>query len=93
MELLTYYAKEFGGTKELCKDVGESVTTEDAVGKLKAAGVFEKVIKRISADIEKNCTERVAASMKIGVMIYSNVYGLLGQSESVTNLLSYMEGK
>ncbi|MEG0829122.1 MAG: cobalt-precorrin-5B (C(1))-methyltransferase CbiD [Anaerovoracaceae bacterium] len=87
MELLAQHCKKIHSTDEVIKRLEECVTTEDAVALLKSYSIEEKVISSVLSEIEKKLNEYVNNQMEIGVIMYSNFHGYLGESANAKSLI------
>lgn len=86
MELLTAHAALFGAPVPLLARMMESVTTDDALGCLREAGLMEPVMSRLMERMEFYVNQRVQGGLEAGVLAFSKVYGILGQTEKVPDL-------
>lgn len=87
MELLTVHAALLGAPTDLLKNMMECVTTDDALGYLKEAGLLEAVMERLMEKMEFYVDQRVQGQMELGVITFSKVYGILGQTRKVSGLV------
>ena len=86
MELLTVHAALLGAPVELLQKMMECVTTDDALKYLKEADLMETVMERIMEKIEKYMNQ-VGHQLELGVITFSNVFGILGQTKNVPDLV------
>lgn len=86
MELLTVHAALLGAPVSLLSQMMESVTTDDALKHLQEAGLREQVMERLMERMEFYVNHRVQGSLEIGVITFSKVYGILGQTKKVPKL-------
>lgn len=86
MELLTVYAALLGAPVLLLSRIMESVTTDDALRHLKEAGLMEPVMERLMERMEFYVNHRTQNRLELGVLTFSKVYGILGQTEKVPEL-------
>lgn len=87
MELLTVHAALLGAPVSLLSRMMESVTTDDAIGYLKEAGLLEPVMERLMERMDFYVNQRVQSSLELGVMTFSKVHGILGQTKNASKLL------
>lgn len=87
MELLTVYAALSGADTELLKKMMECVTTDDALKYLKEAGLLKPVMDRLMERMEFYVNHRVQNQLTVGVITFSKVYGVLGQTDKVPALV------
>lgn len=86
MELLTVHAALLGAPVLLLSRIMESVTTDDALRHLKEAGLMELVMERLMERMEFYINHRTQNRLELGVLTFSKVYGILGQTEKVPEL-------
>lgn len=86
MELLTVHAALLGAPVLLLSRIMESVTTDDALRHLKEAGLMEPVMERLMERMEFYVNHRTQNRLELGVLTFSKVYGILGQTEKVPEL-------
>ena len=87
MELLTVHAALSGAPLPLLQRMMECVTTDDALKYLKEAGYLEKVMGRLMDKMEFYVNQRAQGSLETGVITFSKVYGVLGQTVHVDGLV------
>lgn len=87
MELLTVHAALLGAPVELLQKMMECVTTDDALKYLKEADLMEQVMERIMEKMEFYVNQRAQHQLELGVITFSNVFGILGQTKNVPDLV------
>lgn len=87
MELLTVHAALLGAPVELLQKMMECVTTDDALKYLKKADLMEPVMERIMEKMEFYVNQRAQHQLELGVITFSNVFGILGQTKNVPDLV------
>ena len=87
MELLTVHAALLGAPVELLQKMMECVTTDDALKYLKEAELMEPVMERIMEKMEFYVNQRAQHQLELGVITFSNVFGILGQTKNVPDLV------
>lgn len=87
MELLTVHAALLGAPVELLQKMMECVTTDDALKYLKEADLMEPVMERIMEKMEFYVDQRAQHQLELGVITFSNVFGILGQTKNVPDLV------
>lgn len=93
MEQMEKYAREVDGSTEIREKLLACVTTEEAIALLKEEGLWEEVLKRILQDVEVHCRNRVAEKLSVAAVMYSNVYGYLGETSLARELFKKTEKK
>ena len=87
MELLTVHAALLGAPVELLQKMMECVTTDDALKYLKEADLMEPVMERIMEKMEFYVNQRAQHQLELGVITFSNVFGILVQTKNVPDLV------
>lgn len=87
MELLTVHAALLGAPVELLQKMMECVTTDDALKYLKEADLMEPVMERIMEKMEFYVNQRAQHQLELGVITFSNVFGILGLTKNVPDLV------
>ena len=72
---------------ELLQKMMECVTTDDALKYLKEADLMEPVMERIMEKMEFYVNQRAQHQLELGVITFSNVFGILGQTKNVPDLV------
>lgn len=93
MELLTVHAALLGAPVSLLSRMMESVTTDDALQYLKEAGRMEAVMERLMERMEFYVNQRVQNRLELGVITFSKVYGILGQTGKASDLARKIAGQ
>jgi cobalt-precorrin-5B (C1)-methyltransferase len=87
MELLAVHAALLGAPVELLEKIMECVTTDEALKYLNEADLTEAVMKRIMERMEFYVNQRVQSQLEIGIITFSKVHGILGQTGRVPELV------
>lgn len=86
MEILGYHAAVAGASGEVLEQLGECVTTEDAISVLDREGLREETIRSILKSLDRKLGERVHHAVEIGAILFSNQHGYLGETEGASPL-------
>lgn len=89
-ELMAAAVLRAGGGADLARKILATNTTEDALKILKEEGreeLFEASMKSITDRIAYYLNSRVQGRIETGAVIFSNVYGMLGRTENVPDLM------
>ncbi|HBN57004.1 MAG TPA: cobalamin biosynthesis protein CbiD [Lachnospiraceae bacterium] len=86
MELLSVHAALLGAPVSLLTRMMDSVTTDDALKYLQEAGLMEPVMGRLTDRMAFYVNQRVQNRLESGIVTFSKVYGVLGQTENVPKL-------
>lgn len=87
MEILTAYGAVAGAGTEVLKKLMAAVTTDAGLDILDEAGLLEPVMDQVVCRILYHLQRRAGENIQVGVMLFSNVRGLLGMSENAETLL------
>ena len=93
MELLSVHAALLGAPVSLLSRMMDSVTTDDALKYLQEAGLMEPVMERLMGRMIFYVNQRVQNRLECGVLTFSKVYGVLGQTENVPMLAQKIAGQ
>ena len=93
MELFCAHAALCGADREICRELMEQVTADGCLAVLEEAGLRTQVLESLLAAIHRQLTHRVGDHMKIGAVLFSNSYGLLGMTEGAKQLLDRWEAR
>lgn len=86
-EILALYAMYQGIGPEVGKEIAAALTTDEAVKVLKREGLDETVLKMVNERIDYYMQQRVHGKIKTAAMMFSNVYGILGQTVCADELI------
>lgn len=81
MEILYAHAAKIGGSKKTMNALWESITADESISILKEEGILEEVIKSIMNKVKEHVDYRVNKQIPVQVMMFSNLYGLIGSFE------------
>ncbi|MBQ9060441.1 MAG: cobalamin biosynthesis protein CbiD [Firmicutes bacterium] len=90
-EIFCAHAAICGGSTSLCRNLMEAATTDACIQLLDEAGLREPVIGSILDAVQSKLEHRTAGSCRIGALMFSNVYGLLGMTEPGRQILGTWE--
>ena len=86
-EFMALQAMFHGASPEVGKEIYQSLTTDEITKVLKREGLLETVMAEATRKIDFYLQKRVHGKLKTGAVIFSNVYGILGRTESADALL------
>ena len=90
---LTAYAAVAGADGETLRLVMKAVTTDAGMEILQRCGLLSETMQLILGKIQAHVQKRAGSRVETGIIIFSNVYGLLGQTENVPTMLAELAGK
>ena len=86
-ELFCAHAAAAGAPAGLCRALLAAPTTDACVALLDDAGLRGPVLDSLTAAAQRQLERRAAGAYRVGVMLFSNAYGLLGESAAARALL------
>ena len=86
-EFLALQAMFHGAGTEVAKEIYNSLTTDEMTKILKREGLFEAVMEEAVKKIDFYMQKRVHGKLKTGAILFSNVYGILGETAGAEELL------
>lgn len=87
MEIFLANAALEGTNLETLQAIEKAITTDEMISILKQSGHLDSVMKRIMHRIQFYVQHRLGMDMKVGIMVFSVEYGLLGQTEGTEDLI------
>ncbi len=93
VELLAAHAGAAGmGSGEIAA-VLDCVSCDEALRIIREAGYWDETLQRVTAKVAYNLRHRAGEELEIGAMLFSNVYGLLSETDNARTLMRrIMEG-
>lgn len=91
LEILTAHAALHGAGTETVRELMRCVTTDEAIQILDQAGLREQTVASIMKKIQFHIKARVPEKMRVGAIMFSNRYGVLGSTAEVDQLLPLCE--
>ena len=92
MEIMTTAALKFTEDIKLLRTIAECSTTDVAIELLKSNGLLEPVMSEITKKIMFYLNKRADNKTEIGVIVFSNEFGVLGKSENAEGILEEAKG-
>ena len=77
-ELFCAHAAICGARTEVCRELMSAATTDACLGILEREGLRETVMESLMTAICSHISGRVSGKYRIHVLVFSNVYGILG---------------
>ena len=87
MELFCAHAALCGAGVELCRSLMAAATTDACIGLLDGAGLRDAVTASLLDAIQLHLERRAAGAYATGAVMFSNVYGPLGQTKQAKEIL------
>ena len=87
VELLAAHAGAAGmGSKDIAA-VLDCVSCDEALRIIREAGFWDETLERLTAKVAFNLRHRAGEEMEVGAMLFSNVYGLLSETDNARTLM------
>ena len=86
-ELICAHAALCGAGTALCRELMDAAATDACVALLDGAGLRRAVLDSLLAAIQLHLERRTAGACRIGAVVFSNQYGLLGRTERAKEIL------
>ena len=90
-EIFCAHAAICGAGTSLCQELMEAATTDACIELLDKAGLKDKTIHSILQAVQKKLEHRAAGNYRVGALMFSNVYGLLGKTDIAEEILKEWE--
>ncbi len=87
MEILAAIALQVGADADTARRILGALTTDEGLRVVKEAGLWKPVCELLLKRVHKNLCRRAGDGMQIGVVLFSNIYGELGRTENIEELL------
>ncbi len=91
MEVLCSCGLLAGGETALLKKILDCVTTDEALYLLKEAGLLEATMEVLMEKIDYHLQHRAYEGLAIGAIVFSNKFGILGETKKAEDLLSQLK--
>lgn len=91
MEILASCALRAGGSAKTARSILDCVTTDEGLRVIREAGLFEPSMKIMTEKIDDYLKHRARGMLKTGAVIFSNVFGELGRTQDVPELLEALK--
>ncbi|MCC8080412.1 MAG: cobalt-precorrin-5B (C(1))-methyltransferase CbiD [Lachnospiraceae bacterium] len=88
MEILAACALRAGLDADHARRILNAVTTEEGLRVLRETDGWQQALTVLMENIHENLNRRAQSRMKVGAVVFSNVYGELGRTEAVPELLA-----
>ena len=92
MELFTAHAALCGAGTGTCRELMGQVSSDACIAVLDAAGLRQPVMESLLTAIQRTLDRRSGGALQIGALVFSNEYGLLGQTREAETMLKRWRG-
>ena len=86
-ELICAYAAVCGASREVCLALLQAATTDACIEILDGVHLRELVLEQLLAAIQTHLERRVQGKYRIGAVLFSNQYGLLGSTQPAREIM------
>ncbi|MBQ9647357.1 MAG: cobalamin biosynthesis protein CbiD [Oscillospiraceae bacterium] len=86
-ELFCAHAALCGADTATCRALMDAATTDACIAVLDAAKLRERVIGSLLAAMQRHLERRAGSMLRAGAVVFSNEYGLLGETETAKAIL------
>ncbi len=93
MELLAVHAALLGAPVELLQRVMGCVTTDDALKHLSEVELLRPVMGQLMERMEFYTNQRAGGKLELGILTFSKVHGILGQTKRVPELMEKLRAQ
>ena len=91
MEAFALCAALCGAEREVLENILGCITTDAALEILKKEGIFDGAIKILEKRIDRSLKLRAKGSIEIGMITFSEEYGILCKTENADNMLEKLK--
>lgn len=91
MEAFALCAALCGAERQVLENILGCITTDAALEILKKEGIFDKTIKMLEKRIDRSLKLRAKGSIEIGMITFSEEYGILCKTENADNMLEKLK--
>lgn len=93
MEILSSNAVLAGADIGTAKNIMSCISTDDALDVLSASGYLERTMEEVMRKIEFHLCHRSSDDMRIGAVVFSSKYGMLGKTSAADELIERIKGQ
>lgn len=93
MEILCAAAVMAGSDNEMCRNILDCVTTDEALFLLKKWGILKECMDYLMDRIYERVNRRAWEGLQVEVIIFSKEFGVLGQTPGAEEELAYIRGQ
>ena len=91
MEAFALCAALCGAEREVLENILGCITTDAALEILKKEGIFDETIKMLEKRIDRSLKLRAKGSIEIGMITFSEEYGILCKTKNADNMLKKLK--
>lgn len=91
MEAFALCAALCGAERQVLENILGCITTDAALEIIKKEGIFDETIKMLEKRIDRSLKLRAKGSIEIGMITFSEEYGILCKTENADNMLEKLK--
>lgn len=91
MEAFALCAALCGAERQVLENILGCITTDAALEILKKEGIFDETIKMLEKRIDRSLKLRAKGSIEIGMITFSEEYGILCKTENADNMIEKLK--
>lgn len=91
MEAFALCAALCGAERQVLENILGCITTDAALEILKKEGIFDETIKMLEKRIDRSLKLRAKSSIEIGMITFSEEYGILCKTENADNMIEKLK--
>lgn len=77
----------------LMRSIMSCVSTDEAIKHIKDEGILNEVMQKIIERAAFYADNRVKGEIEVGILMFSNAYGILGKTSNVSHILEHLKGE
>ncbi len=93
MEIIASHAALCGADRQTVYELMRAVSTDSCIQALDHQGLRDPVITSLLKKIQEHLSRRAGNGIDIGAVMFSLVYGVLGQTETAANLIAGLKNR
>ncbi len=86
-EIITAHAAIHGAGQAAARALMEAATTDECIAILDRNGLRQAVFSTLLPQIQRHLDRRAGGALRIGAVLFSNEYGLLGETEGARRIM------
>lgn len=92
-ELFCAHAAVCGASQTICTELMQAATSDACIAILDSAGLRDAVLQSLLQAIDLHLARRASGAFRVGAVLFTNEYGLLGRTEGASRILADWEGQ
>lgn len=88
-EIFAVHTVLCGGSRKMAEQIMTCINTDEILSNLEEWGLREAVMQSICGKIKEHITHRIGKNMQFGVILFSEKFGYLGQTEGAEEIIKW----